>query len=181
MLQWRVVLIYEDSHLLSSFAVSALNYVLESYGKRAILAHNNSVLRFKSIENIIQIASYTFRYCASLTHIQSDDRTLHPFCLHLHNLQALEEFLLAHEVGFERIDQHRFTKAAWAAQVIILFPPVGKLPDNICLVNIQASLLSDFLERLTGNFLSFISTIIPNLCFPIANLRLYFQTRKRFL
>ena len=68
--------------------------------------NHNSVLRFKSIENIIQIASYTFRFCASLAHIQSDDRTLHPFRLQLHNLQALEEFLLTHEVGFKRIDQH---------------------------------------------------------------------------
>ena len=35
-----------------------------------------------------------------------EDRALHPFRLQLHNLQALEEFLLTHEVGFERIDQH---------------------------------------------------------------------------
>ena len=41
-----------------------------------------------------------------------------------------------------------FTEAAWAAQVIILSPPVGKLPDDICLVNIKVSILSDFLKRL---------------------------------
>ena len=45
-------------------------------------------------------------YTSNMDDVESDDRSLHPFRLQLHNLQALEEFLLTHEVGFERIDQH---------------------------------------------------------------------------
>ena len=101
-------------------------------------------------------------YTSNMDDVESDDRALHPFRLQLHNLQALEEFLLSHEVGFERIDQHRFTKAAWAAQVIIRFISVGKLPDNICLVNIKVSILSDFLKRLDAYWQSSIVCLYHN-------------------
>ena len=86
MLQRGVVFIDKNGNLLSGFVVSCFNDILESYGKRTILAHNYSVLRFKSIENIVQVALYTFRLCSCLTHIQSDDWSLYPFRLQLHNL-----------------------------------------------------------------------------------------------
>ena len=113
-------------------------------------------------ENIVEIRAQSFRLCAGTTHIESDDRSLHPFRLHLHDLQALEEFLLTHEVSFERIDQHRFTEAAWAAQVMIRLISVGKLPDDICLVNIKIAFLSDFLKRLDAYWQSSIVCLYHN-------------------
>ena len=100
------------------------------------------------MESIIQIASYTFWLCTSLTHVESDNRSLHPFCFQLHDFQAPKELLLSHEIGFKCIDKHRLTKAARATQVIILFPSIGKLPDDISLINIKVFAFSNFFKRL---------------------------------
>ena len=145
-LQRSVVLVDENGHLLPCLVVSTLDDILESYGKRTILAHDYLVLRLQGMENIVQIASHTFWFCSGLAHVEPDDRALHPLFLQLHDPQSLEELLLAQKIGFERIDQQRFAKAARTTQIIIRVVCVGKTPDNIRLVNIKVSILSDFLK-----------------------------------
>ena len=125
------------------------------------------------MKSIVKITSYGFRFCTSLTHIESDYRSLHPFLLHFHYLQSLEQFLLSREVGFECIDKHRLAKATWAAQVIIRFICVGKLPDNICLVNIKVSFFSDFLKRLDAYWQSSIVCLYHNPRFVSFLLQMY--------
>ena len=149
-LQRRVVLVDEDGHLLARLVVSTLNDILESYGKRTLLAHDNPVFRLQVMESVVQIASHTFGFCSGLAHVEPYDGPLHPFPLQLHDPQSLEELPLAQEIGFERIDEHRLAKAARAAQVVVLLSSVGKLPDDVCLVNIKVSTLSDFLKRLNA-------------------------------
>ena len=145
-LQRSVVLVDENGHLLPCLVVSTLDDILESYGKRTILAHDYLVLRLQGMENIVQIASHTFWFCSGLAHVEPDDRALHPLFLQLHDPQSLEELLLAQKVGFERIDEQRLTKTARTTQIIIRVVSVGKTPDNIRLVNIKVSILSDFLK-----------------------------------
>ena len=95
MLQGRVVFVDENRHLKPGFIVCSLNDSIKTVGKRTVLSYSNIILRLKLMEGIVQIAPHTFRCSSCTTHIQPDDRTLHPFRLHLHDLQSLEEFLLA--------------------------------------------------------------------------------------
>jgi len=98
------------------------------------------------MESVVQIASHTFGFCSGLAHVEPYDGPLHPLPLQLHDPQSLEELLLAQEVGFERVDEQRLAKAARTTQIIIRVVCVGKMPDDIRLVNIKVSILSDFLK-----------------------------------
>ena len=66
----------------------------------------------------------------------------------VHDLQSLEQLLLSLEITLEGIHEHRLIEATWAVQVIILFPLVGKIPNDVGLVNIQIIILSYSLEGL---------------------------------
>ena len=180
-LQRRVVLVDEDGYLLARLVVSTLNDILESYGKRTLLAHDNPVFRLQVMESVVQIASHTFGFCSGLAHVEPYDGPLHPFPLQLHDPQSLEELPLAQEVGFERIDEHRLAKAARAAQVVVLPSPVGKLPDDVCLVNIKVSILPDFLKRLNAYGQSSVSCLCHSFLFLFANIRFFPQSSCFFL
>ena len=133
------------------------------------------------MESVVQIASHTFGFCSGLAHVEPYDGPLHPFPLQLHDPQSLEELPLAQEIGFERIDEHRLAKAARAAQVVVLPSPVGKLPDDVCLVNIKVSTLSDFLKRLNTYGQSSVSCLCHSFLFLFANIRFFPQSSCFFL
>lgn len=136
MLQWRIILIDEDNHLFSGLLEYCFDDVLEAYGKGCLWAHGYLILLFKFIEGVIEIGVEFFWCSTSATHVESNDGIAGPFFFQLHHFQSFEEFLFPLEVSLECIHENRLTKAAWAAQVIICFISVGKLPDDICLVNI---------------------------------------------
>ena len=68
-------------------------------------------------------------------------------------------------------------------QVIILFISVGKLPDDICLVNIKVSFFSNYIKRLDAYWQSSIVCLYHNSCLYMnfsAKLRFNFHISKRF-
>jgi hypothetical protein len=75
------------------------------------------------------------RYRSATAHVESDDRVVLSLLFQFHYFQTFEKLLLSLKVGLEGIDKNRLTEAAWAAQVIILLSSVGKLPNDIGLVN----------------------------------------------
>ena len=84
------------------------------------------------------------------------------------------------EVLEHRGDQ-RLAKAARAAQVVVLPSPVGKLPDDVCLVNIKVSILPDFLKRLNAYGQSPVSCLCHSFLFLFANIRFFPQSPCFFL
>ena len=163
MLQWRIILINEDNRLFSGLLKHRFDDVLETYGKGNLRAHRYFILLFKFIEGIIEIGVELFGGSSSATHVESNDGIAGPFFLQFHHFQSFEEFLFPLEVSLECIHENRLTEAAWAAQVIIRFISVGKLPDNICLVNIKISTLSDFFKGLDAYWQSSIVHFCHNL------------------
>lgn len=127
MLQWRIILIDEDNRLFSGLLKHRFDDVLEAYGKGCLRADHYFILLFKFIEGVIEIGIEFFWCSTSATHVESNDGIAGPVFLHLHNLQALEEFLFPLEVSLECIHENRLTEAAWSAQVIILFPLLASL------------------------------------------------------
>ena len=148
MLQWRIILIDEDNRLFSCLLKHRFYDVLEADGKGSLRADRYFILLFVFIESIIEIGVEFFWCSSSATHVESNNGIAGPFFLQFHHFQSFEEFLFPLEVSLECIHENRLAKAAWAAQVIILFPPVGKSPYHISLVNIKITTLSDNLKRL---------------------------------
>ncbi len=148
MLQWRIILIDEDNRLFSGLLKHRFDDVLEADGKGSLRAYGYFILLFVFIEGIVEIGVEFFWCSTSATHVESNDGIAGPFFLQFHHLQSFEEFLFPLEVSLECIHENGLAEAAWAAQVIILFSPVGKSPDYISLVNIQISFSSYFCKRL---------------------------------
>ena len=145
-LQRRIVLVDEDGHLLPCLPISRLDNGVEAVGKLSCRLRRNAIFLLQVVESIVQIRPQRVRRCSRTAHVEPDDGALHPLFFQLHDPQSLEEVLLAQKVGFERIDEQRLAKAARTTQVVILLSPVGKLPDDVCLVNIKVFSLSDFLK-----------------------------------
>ena len=67
------------------------------------------------------------------------------------------------------------------AKVIILLPPINKIPDDICLVNIQISFFPYFLKRLDAYRQSSIVHFFhhnPYFCYSTANIQLLSETKQ---
>ena len=180
-LQRRVVLVDEDGYLLARLPVCRLDNGVEAVGKLVCGLGRNAILLLQVVESIVQVRPQRVRRCSCAAHVEPYDGPLHPLPLQLHDPQSLEELPLAQEIGFERIDEHRLAKAARAAQVVILLSSVGKLPDDVCLVNIKVSTLSDFLKRLNTYGQSPVSCLCHSFLFLFANIRFFPQSPCFFL
>ena len=180
-LQRRVVLVDEDGHLLPRLPMCRLDNGVEAVGKLVCGLGRNAIFLLQVVESIVQVRPQGVRRCSRAAHVEPYDGPLHPFPLQLHDPQSLEELPLAQEIGFERIDEHRLAKAARAAQVVVLPSPVGKLPDDVCLVNIKVSILPDFLKRLNAYGQSPVSCLCHSSLFLFANIRFFPQSPCFFL
>ena len=167
--------------MLARLPVCRLDNGVEAVGKLVCGLGRNAILLLQVVESIVQVRPQRVRRCARAAHVEPYDGPPHPFPLQLHDPQSLEELPLAQEIGFERIDEHRLAKAARAAQIIIRVVCVGKMPDDIRLVNIKVSILPDFLKRLNAYGQSSVSCLCHSFLFLFANIRFFPQSSCFFL
>ena len=94
MQQWRIVFIDEDGNLLSGLLIRPHDYCIKAVSKFGSCLRCNAIFLLLICRKCCRDKSAKFPVLRLHDSYQSDDRSLHPFRLHLHNLQPLESSFL---------------------------------------------------------------------------------------
>ena len=94
-LQRWIVFINEDSHLLASLHECCSDNCVKAVCQLGCRLRSNAIFFLHIIKSNIEIWTQCVRFCSCSTHVESDNRSLHPLFLHIHDFQSLEEFLLS--------------------------------------------------------------------------------------
>ena len=145
--QGLVVLIHQDYHLLARLFASTPDDALETQGQRDLVGIA-AIKRFPVGKRLVQ---HLLQVVGGVIGIHIQVQVQHGICLPLRfqpfQSQALEEFLLAQEIGLQRGYQQGLAKAARTTQEIIL-PLVRQLVNQGRLVHVHVTNGTNILKTL---------------------------------